>query len=46
VILEDELEYEVLLDVVRRRIRTSNVVTKKRKTGQRKIVLKNKNKYY
>ena len=40
-ILEDELEDEVLLDVVRRGIRTPDVVAQKWKTGQWKIVLKN-----
>jgi hypothetical protein len=39
VILEDEFEDEILLDVVRRRIRTPDVVAQKWKTGQWKIVL-------
>ena len=41
VILEDQLEDEILLDVVRRGIRTPDVVAQKWKTGQWKIVLKN-----
>jgi hypothetical protein len=39
VVLEDELEHELLVDVVARRVRLSNVVAQKRKARQRKVVL-------